>query len=281
MQYLAILFLVLACIWPVISYSQTAPSVILANLYQGSEQLENYWVSEKYDGVRAYWTGSALFTRSGRKIYAPEAWTKDLPDTPLDGELWIDYQQFDRVSGIISQTTPDVEAWKQVKYMVFDLPEHKGDFQSRYRALQAVIDAHQQDHSPAQLVVQRPVPSHQQLAALLNRKVKQGAEGLMLRHIHSQYQSGRSNDLLKLKPYMDAEATVVGHQPGKGKYLGLLGALIVQNEDGQTFKIGTGFSDSERQSPPQTGERISYQYHGLTKNGLPRFASFLRIRPTE
>ena len=58
----------------------------------------------------------------------------------------------------------------------------------------------------------------------------------------------------------------------------MLGAIKVVLENGDTFKIGTGFSDAERRAPPKIGSVITYQFRGKTKNGIPRFASFLRVR---
>jgi DNA ligase-1 len=71
---------------------------------------------------------------------------------------------------------------------------------------------------------------------------------------------------------------VVAHLPGKGKYARLLGALQVQTPEGKRFVLGTGFSDAVRRNPPPVGATVTYTYRGLTKTGLPRFASFLRVR---
>jgi DNA ligase-1 len=85
--------------------------------------------------------------------------------------------------------------------------------------------------------------------------------------------------LLKVKLYRDAEARVVGHLPGKGKYEGMLGALVVERPDGLRFRLGTGFTDAQRRNPPPLGGWVTYRFNGFTKNGVPRFARFLRIRP--
>jgi DNA ligase-1 len=101
----------------------------------------------------------------------------------------------------------------------------------------------------------------------------------MLRKISSRYQAGRSTDLLKLKKHQDAEARVIGYKVGKGKYQGLMGALLVKLESGVEFYIGSGFSDQLRQDPPELGSTITFRYNGLTQNGVPKFARFLRERP--
>jgi DNA ligase-1 len=100
----------------------------------------------------------------------------------------------------------------------------------------------------------------------------------MLHRGSSLYVGKRNGDLLKLKPYEDAEAVVIKHLPGKGKFTNMMGAIIVEIPEGKQFKIGTGFTHKERYNPPEIGSTITYQYRGKSKNGIPRFASFLRIR---
>ena len=87
--------------------------------------------------------------------------------------------------------------------------------------------------------------------------VKKGAEGLMLHRADSLYHSGRSDDLLKLKPRQDAEATVIEILPGKGKFSGMMGALVVKDKRGHIFRIGFGFSYNERRNPPLPGSVIT------------------------
>ena len=104
----------------------------------------------------------------------------------------------------------------------------------------------------------------------------------MLHRAQAMFTDGRSDSILKLKPYMDAEAVVLEHLPGQGKYEGLMGSIRVRWQTSANeyveFNIGTGFSDEERANPPNIGSLVTFKYHGLTKNKLPRFASFLRIR---
>jgi DNA ligase 1 len=108
--------------------------------------------------------------------------------------------------------------------------------------------------------------------------VANGGEGLMLHRADALYVTGRSDALLKLKPLFDAEATVVAHTPGRGKYKGKLGALIVETPEGLRFKLGTGFSDAQRENPPKIGSLVTYTYRDKTPKGKPKFASFLRER---
>jgi len=100
----------------------------------------------------------------------------------------------------------------------------------------------------------------------------------MLHRADASYLTGRSDVLLKLKPWEDTEARVVAYMPGKGRHTGRLGALLVEQPDGRRFRIGTGFSDAQREAPPAIGATITYRFRALTASGLPRFPSFLRVR---
>jgi DNA ligase-1 len=258
----------------------SAPPLMLAQVWPGhvdpTRDLGDYWVSEKYDGVRGYWDGQRLLTRSGEPIAAPAWFTAHWPATPLDGELWAGRGRFAQAVSTIRQQTPDDAAWRALRYMVFDLPAHPGPFTERRLALQQAITPLAQPW--VQAVAHEPAPDAAGLQTRLNDTVAAGGEGLMLNRGSAPYRTNRSDDLLKFKPYDDADALVFAHLPGQGKHAGRLGALLVQTTDGQRLKLGTGFSDAEREHPPAVGSRISFRYRGLTSQGLPRFASFLRVR---
>jgi ATP-dependent DNA ligase len=111
--------------------------------------------------------------------------------------------------------------------------------------------------------------------------VAAGGEGLMLHGGDAPYSAGRSDDLLKLKRFNDAEARVVAHNPGKGRLQGMLDSLTVETPDGTRFRVGTGFTDAQRRHPPPIGSTITYRYQGVTRNGKPRFPVFWRVRADE
>ncbi|MCS5562443.1 MAG: DNA ligase, partial [Marinobacter nauticus] len=205
--------------------------------------------------------------------------TRQFPAQPLDGELWSGRGRFAELSGVVRKVQPVDQEWRQVRFHVFDLPEADVPFEQRYRRLQKLLAA--ADSRYLVLVEQRVIASHEELMARLQQTVAAGGEGLMLKRRKSWYQAGRSDDLLKVKSHQDAEARVVAHLPGQGKYEGLLGALEVELESGRRFRLGTGFTDEERHNPPAIGARVTFRYRGLTATGLPRFASFLRIRNDE
>jgi DNA ligase 1 len=234
-----------------------------------------YLVSEKLDGVRALWDGSVLRFRGGRSIAAPAWFTSKLPATPLDGELWLARGRFDVLSGTVRKAQPLDAEWQQVKYMVFELPQGSGTFAQRAAQLQNLVQA---AAWPAlQAVEQYAVANPAALQAKLKSITSAGGEGLMLHLASAPVTTGRSGVLLKLKAVQDAEATVVGHVAGKGKYAGMVGALEVRAANGQRFKLGSGLSDADRRKPPAIGSVVTYTYRDTTPSGKPRFASFLRV----
>ena len=253
------------------------PAPALAGVYREGIDLTRYWVSEKLDGVRARWDGAALRSRRGNRLHAPPWFVEGFPAEPLDGELWLGRGSFERLSGVVRRAVPDDDAWRGVRFMVFDLPAHPADFDGRLRRLRELFAGTAPPH--AGLVEQFRVADHAGLMAALDRVVALGGEGLMLHDGRARYRAGRTNDLLKVKRHEDAEAVVVAHLPGRGKYAGLLGSLLVETPDGRRFRLGSGFSDEERRRPPPVGATVTYKHYGVTRNGIPRFASFLRVRP--
>lgn len=256
------------------------PALLLAETYRrGAVTVSDYLVSEKLDGVRAYWDGKNLRTRRGRIIVAPDWFTAKLPAEALDGELWLGHQRFDDISGLVRRETLTAESeklWRSVRYMVFELPQGEGDFFTRYQRLKRLCF-----HVGVpwlEAIAQYPIADEAELDARLRDVLAAGGEGLMLHKKDALYVSGRSNVLLKVKPWLDAEARVIGYVAGKGKYQGQTGSLRVEDAEGRQFSVGSGLSDALRKQPPPVGTLITYRYREKTERGMPRFPVFLRVR---
>ena len=255
---------------------EAPPALMLAEAYRPGMALADYWVSEKYDGVRGYWDGTRLWTRGGEPVMAPAWFTARLPKQPLDGELWAGRGQFALAVSTVRSQTPNDTAWHSMRFMVFDLPGHGGEFTARLAALRKLLPI--TDAPWVVAVPQERATTPAELQALLDKTVKMGGEGLMLHRGGSLYRAERTSDLLKVKLHEDAEARVVGHVPGKGRHGGRLGALLVETPEGQRFKLGTGLTDAEREDPPALGSWVTYRFNGTNPGGLPRFARFVRVR---
>ena len=252
-----------------------APALLLAREWPADADPSGFLVSEKFDGVRALWDGRGLRFRSGRPIAAPAWFTARLPAQPLDGELWLGRGRFEASSGGVRRDPPDDAFWSALRYQVFELPGAGGVFADRATALAALCA---QTGWPAlQAAPQRTVASRAALQQQLDAVVAAGGEGLVLHRADAPQAVGRGPWLWKHKPLHDAEALVLGHLPGQGRFTGQLGALQVKSEAGVLFNIGTGLSDADRKSPPAPGQRITYTHRGYTEGGVPRFASYLRL----
>ena len=253
------------------------PALELVDVYRGGVNLGQYWVSEKYDGVRGYWDGRQLWTRGGQRIPAPPWFTRGWPATPMDGELWAGYGGFEHASKTVRADEAPDAAWRRMRYLVFDLPASPAPFDERVGAIRDLVARIDQPWVAA--VRQFKVADEAELQAALRAVLKRKGEGLVLHRGDAPYRAGRGVGLFKLKPFDDAEARVIAIRPGRGQFDGLMGSLRVRTPDGREFSIGSGFSRAQRQSPPAVGAWITYRYRGETASGLPRFASFLRERP--
>jgi DNA ligase-1 len=281
MQNSFILILLLSILlMPSLLYAKQAfPQLALAKNFKDSFMTHPFWVSEKLDGIRCYWNGQKLLTRSGRIIHAPQWFLSDIPSTAMDGELWIKRGSYQPLSRIVLDAIPDEVLWRQVSFQVFDLPHSKAPFELRQQQLQTLISNSGATH--VAWVEQKKMGSLANIKARLEEVYKNGGEGLMLTAPSSLYGVGRSNNLLKMKLRQDAEAIVIAYQEGRGKHENMMGAIWVEMSDGKLFKIGTGFTNLERQVPPPIGSEITYSYQGYTENGLPRFASYMRAKQEE
>ena len=255
------------------------PGLELATEWTSGLSPAEFAVSEKLDGVRAIWDGISLRFRSGRPLAAPDWFLAGLPREPLDGELWMGRQSFDRLSGIVRSGPPDDDAWRGVRYMVFDVPLTQGSFAQRYARLQAL--AAQMGFDGLQVVEQEPGTDGRALQRRLRAVSDGGGEGLVLHRWDAPWLPGRTASVRKLKLQPDAEATVLGYALGKGKYAGQTGALLLQMPEGLRFALGSGLSDAQRAAPPAVGAQVTYRYRGLTPSGIPRFATLLRVREAE
>jgi DNA ligase-1 len=238
-----------------------------------SEDVTGYYMSEKLDGMRCLWDGHTLRTRNGNLIHAPNEMVAQLPSIALDGELFLNRGEFQTLMSIVKSHVPGPQ-WSKVRFMVFDAPQVSAPFQGRLDEIKKNLHSCDWVHMHKQIRCQ----GRDHVMTELDRILKMGGEGVMLRHPHAPYKHGRTTDLLKVKQFMDAEAYVTGYENGTGRNNGRMGALKCRDKDGITFKIGTGFPDSMRDHPPTVGTLITYKFQEKTVAGKPRFPVFVRVR---
>lgn len=158
--------------------------------------LDEYLVSEKYDGVRAYFDGKKLWSRQGKEIKAPQWWLDKLPAVQLDGELWMGRGRFHEVSACVRRTKNiDAEAWGRVWFIAFDRPDVAGDYDVRLKALDGF------ESSFYRVAGVASPKTKEELSDLFEETIEHGGEGLMIRKIKDGgYVEGRTHTLLKYKP---------------------------------------------------------------------------------
>lgn len=252
------------------------PQLLLAETWDGEIDPTGYWLSEKLDGVRAFFDGTHFYSRNGNRFAAPEWFTQGLPNIPLDGELWIDRKQFQRTVSIVRRGDA-TDLWYEVRFLIFDAPSLTLPFEERIQAMKELIHTHRPQY--AQVLVQTVCRNRKHLDDELTRIEALGGEGVMLRRPGSLYVPHRSDTLLKVKTFRDCEAIVIGHEPGKGRHKGRLGAVTVELANGTRCQVGTGFTDSQRDQPPAIGTVIKLKYQELTDGGIPRFPVFAGLHP--
>lgn len=240
-----------------------------------------WWMSEKLDGVRAYWKNGQLWSRISNVFAAPGWFTNDFPDVELDGEIFWKRGAFNVTSGIARRKDPDAaEMWDDLTYQVFDAPGLNLPFEERLAWVEALG---MPGCKYARAVPHELVTGPQHVWDRLQQVTGAGGEGLMLRAPGSLYEFKRSKTLLKVKPWDSDEVKVVGYEPWRGvKRPGRedwMGALQCEMRDGTKVRVGSGFGDEQRYENPQAwvGEIITINFRGKSEYGVPRHPVFAGV----
>ncbi len=268
-----IILLLFCCLLLTEQSGATGP--MLPRVYREQADISGWLMSEKLDGVRGYWDGKRLLSKNGKILFPPPEFTAQLPEFALEGELWGGRGTFEQTASIVTRLQPH-DGWLQLKFAIFDVPHTSGSFVTRIAKASTWFTSHPSDY--AFVISQIAVQDQTELQLELKRIETLDGEGLIVRNPEALYRAGRSSEVLKVKNYQDDEATVVAHLTGKGRNAERLGALLVRLDDGTQFKIGSGFSDIERENPPEIGALISFKFYGNYQSGIPKFPSFIRIR---
>lgn len=245
------------------------PDLFLLNKYSDDLNVSGWYMSEKLDGVRAYWDGDKLISRSGKIFSAPKFFTKDFPSHELDGELWSKRADFENIVSIVNRKLPH-EGWKNLSFNIFEVPNAQGNLTQRLKVVK--------NSKYIKIVKQIKVKNKKHLTEFLKSVEEKGGEGIVVRDGSLSYYTGRDNNSLKVKSYTDEECEVVGYNDGQGKYQGMVGSLSCKMDNMKVIKIGSGLNDNQRKHPPIIGTMITFKYYGLTSKGNPRFPVFLRVR---
>lgn len=238
---------------------------------------------------------TGLWSRTGKVLDCPDWWAVRMPEFCVDGELFMGNGSFQTLRKTVAGSD-----WKGVRYMAFGCPNDsifadrwvkvRNDYKYKIEpGLGAVLGGPDWglyreyarlriggENEVFKIVEQESVPwthSKDWIKVRLDRVLDNGGEGLMFRT--GSWEATRSNCLLKYKPFLDNEGEIVGFTEGKGKYVGLVGALIVKSM-GKQFKL-SGMTDNERQPGHfLIGDTVTYRYRELSDDGVPKEARFWR-----
>lgn len=232
-------------------------------------------MSEKLDGIRAYWNGKELLTKNGNKIFIPKVLIKNYPSFHLDGELWTKRNDFENIQNIVLDKTP-TKQWKEITYNIFEVPNQKGNFYERIKVLENWLKINR--NTNIRIIKQIKCKNKKHLNTYLESLINKKAEGVIIKNPSIPYFIGRSENILKVKKFKDMEGKVIDINYNKNNKFKSLKILLKNNV---TFNLGGGFSNKEKINHPIVGDIVTFKYYGLTKYKKPKFASFLRTRKEE
>ena len=161
----------------------------------------------------------------------------------------------------------DLNFWLQFYNLGIDEATKSNSATVTYQIIEPVkVRANQVVRPITQIVCK----GREHLDQFYNDIVENGGEGVMLRNRFESYEFRRSWNLLKVKPEESGTATIVGYEPGLGKYAGMLGSYLCEWRNEIQFKL-SGMVDGERAHPLPIGFKVKFRYQCFTDAGVPRF----------
>ena len=230
-------------------------------------------MSEKLDGIRAYWNGKNLISRGGKIINSPKWFTKDYPPFEIDGELWSKRGDFENISSIVRDKIPS-QKWKEIKHYIFEVPNSEGNLTTRLNKVKPY------QNNIIKIIPQIAIKNKAHLEQFLKEIEAKRGEGVVVRDPNAPYIASRTSKVLKVKTFHDAECKVIGYTK-HSKNIDMIGAIKCELDNGMQFKIGSGLNNTLRLNPPNIGDIITFKYKEFTKYGKPRFPVFLRVRSVQ
>lgn len=269
--------LLVTLLFTALAVGAAKPDLFLLKTYDDSKDVVGWVMSEKLDGVRGFWDGKTLKTRAGKNLNPPQWFIENYPPFAVDGELWTRRGDFETISSIVrSKNAP--HRWQQITHNIFEVPNQAGGLLERLSILEQYLASNPVPH--LKILKQTKIQSQQQLKDFLQHVVDNQGEGVVVRNPNTLYETGRLSSALKVKRYFDTECIVLDTIAGKGKYQGMMGAILCQTKDGKHVRIGSGFKDNDRLNPPEIGSEITFKYYGFTKKGKFKYPVYLRKKLT-
>jgi len=227
-----------------------------------------FW-SEKMDGIRGYWDGSNMFSKEGNYINTPASIRSQLPDFPLDGELWMGRNSFYECKR--KMLTGD---WSGVSYNIFDAPKFPGSFSERLQHLRSTI----KQSEAVKVVDMKQCSGIDQLWSLLREIVREGGEGIVLRKDGSPYIGGRSENLLRVKPlFMDVVQIIENEEMVEENGAFVFKPALVRNSWGAEFRLFQRISEKRFRHFHDSNRSLVIAFNSVTTQGNPRNPVVLEV----
>ncbi len=187
----------------------------------------------------------------------------------LDGELYCHGMSLNQISSACKRKS---ELTEKIQYHVYDALLGDANFETRSLFTRDFVRA-----SGSELLVPVEtvkVRSEQDLMHCQGEFLERGFEGAMLRYGGSGYQAGKRSDrLLKVKTFQDAEFEVVDFKMGRGKFEGVPSFTCV-TPAGHEFDVAAGGTMEEKRALGATarelvGKAITVKFFEYTKTAEP------------
>ena len=154
-----------------------------------------WYLSEKLNGVRSIWNGSAFISKNGNVFNVPDYLKAGMPAAYLDGELFCG--DLGRMAGLCRKKTPNPTEWEGVTFQVFDIDRYSLDFSDRLTILKCLtLPAH------VRLVKQTVCRGYAELKTEYDRIKAAGGEGIVIKSPLHMFRAGLSDQAFKAK-YVD------------------------------------------------------------------------------
>lgn len=233
----------------------------------------------------------ALFARSGNSNDTTPHINRQLNSLMQDGDIWHGelYSPDLTLEEImeVTQATQNPKDSSGLNLYLYDFPKISGlteyvPYQNRLRTFKKL---HSEDTLPANILLTPTisVDSVRQIEEYHRDVTEQGFEGVIIRNPVAPYKAGRSNNLLKMKTWRDAEFLVIAVNEGKGKLQDHAGSFTCVTSDMKHFNVKmegelVALRDYLNHPELAIGRYLTVKYYGLTKYGIPRHPIGVRFR---
>lgn len=256
----------------------------------------------KLDGMRCWvhWAGDEplLFSSEGNRIlgvphiekYLKAGYSHMTKKPCFDGELYSKAFSFEQIIAIAKRRPLTLhDSYEDLDYNIFDIKDCEKVFVERLTDLKRLVSPGIDTSNPLKRVDTRLI-SYKDIDKTLDDYINDGYEGIILRNVLLPYVERRVPYMLKWKPSKYDYYKVVAILEAvseQGIPKGKAGAILLSDRNGHEFKAGCGLGIDDEVAARVWENRDSLvgwyaevQYQNLTKNGVPRFAKFTKITPT-